>query len=58
MAFKKNLTVALFSLEKAAYEVIYEAANRPAWLRVPLQGLSDLLTHLPSTAKPLPDGEK
>ena len=50
--------LALMSLEKAAYEVIYEAANRPAWLRVPLQGLSELLAHLPSRAKPLPDGEK
>ncbi|MCU1729746.1 maltose alpha-D-glucosyltransferase [Pseudomonas sp. 7P_10.2_Bac1] len=48
----------LFSLEKAAYEIIYEAANRPAWLHVPLQGLSDLLSHLPSMAKPLPDGEQ
>ena len=46
------------SLEKAAYEVIYEAANRPTWLRVPLQGLSELLAHLPGKAKPLPDGEK
>ena len=54
----EDAALALFSLEKAAYEIIYEAANRPAWLRVPLQGLSDLLTHLPSTAKPLPDGEK
>jgi maltose alpha-D-glucosyltransferase/alpha-amylase len=29
----------LFLLEKAAYEVRYEAANRPAWLAVPLRGL-------------------
>ena len=50
--------LALFSLEKAAYEIIYEAANRPAWLHVPLQGLSDLLVHLPSAVKPLPDGDK
>jgi maltose alpha-D-glucosyltransferase/alpha-amylase len=28
-----------FMIEKAAYEVAYEAANRPAWLSVPLQGL-------------------
>ena len=54
----EEAALALFSLEKAAYEIIYEAANRPAWLPVPLQGLSDLLVHLPSTAKPLPDGEK
>jgi maltose alpha-D-glucosyltransferase / alpha-amylase len=29
----------LFIIEKAAYEVSYEAANRPAWLDVPLRGL-------------------
>jgi maltose alpha-D-glucosyltransferase/alpha-amylase len=32
----------LFMLEKAAYELCYEAANRPAWLEVPLQGLAGL----------------
>jgi maltose alpha-D-glucosyltransferase/alpha-amylase len=29
----------LFVIEKAAYEVSYEAANRPGWLVVPLRGL-------------------
>jgi maltose alpha-D-glucosyltransferase/alpha-amylase len=29
----------LFLLDKAAYEIVYEAANRPGWLGVPLQGL-------------------
>ena len=29
----------LFLMEKAAYEIRYETANRPAWLRIPLQGL-------------------
>jgi len=29
----------LFVIEKAAYEVAYEAANRPGWLDVPLRGL-------------------
>src|ERR1700754_1130389 len=29
----------LFVIEKAAYEVGYEAANRPGWLDVPLRGL-------------------
>jgi maltose alpha-D-glucosyltransferase/alpha-amylase len=31
--------IELFTLEKAAYEIAYEAANRPAWLGVPLRGL-------------------
>jgi len=33
----------LFLLEKALYEVCYEAANRPAWLRIPLKGVAGLL---------------
>jgi len=32
--------VDLFLLEKAAYEVRYEAANRPTWISVPLRGLA------------------
>lgn len=36
----------LFTLQKAAYEVCYEAANRPAWLAVPLQGLTRLAKEL------------
>ncbi|HZR37376.1 MAG TPA: putative maltokinase, partial [Nevskia sp.] len=31
----------LFTLEKAAYEVAYEIANRPAWLGIPLRGLAE-----------------
>jgi maltose alpha-D-glucosyltransferase/alpha-amylase len=30
----------LFLIEKAAYEIRYEAANRPTWLPIPLRGLS------------------
>jgi len=30
----------LFVLEKAAYEIAYEAANRPDWLSIPLAGLA------------------
>jgi maltose alpha-D-glucosyltransferase/alpha-amylase len=37
-----DAALALFSLEKTAYEVAYEAENRPAWLSVPLQGLAAL----------------
>ncbi|MFC0385437.1 maltose alpha-D-glucosyltransferase [Muricoccus vinaceus] len=36
----------LFLLEKAAYELRYEAANRPAWLPIPLRGLSALADRL------------
>lgn len=42
----EDAALALFSLEKAAYEVAYEAQNRPAWLPVPLQGLYGLLSGL------------
>ncbi len=34
----------LFVLEKALYEICYEAANRPDWLRIPLQGVSRLIS--------------
>ncbi|WP_262927435.1 maltose alpha-D-glucosyltransferase [Phytohalomonas tamaricis] len=36
----------LFTLEKAAYEVAYEAANRPSWLGVPLRGLATITDKL------------
>jgi maltose alpha-D-glucosyltransferase/alpha-amylase len=32
----------LFLLEKAAYEVVYETANRPTWVAVPAAGLARL----------------
>jgi maltose alpha-D-glucosyltransferase/alpha-amylase len=32
-----------FMLEKAAYELVYEASNRPAWLTIPLHGLHRLM---------------
>ena len=33
----------LFLLEKALYEIAYEANNRPDWIDIPLTGLKDLL---------------
>ncbi|HUH00064.1 MAG TPA: maltose alpha-D-glucosyltransferase [Gammaproteobacteria bacterium] len=33
----------LFLLEKACYELAYEAANRPGWLGIPLAGIMALL---------------
>ena len=31
--------VAVFELEKAAYEIVYEANNRPDWIGIPTRGL-------------------
>ena len=36
----------LFLVEKAAYEIRYEAANRPDWISVPLRGLTALAERL------------
>ncbi|CAJ0789487.1 Glucosamine kinase [Ralstonia psammae] len=36
----------LFLLEKAAYEVNYEASNRPTWLPIPLAGLTRVARRL------------
>jgi maltose alpha-D-glucosyltransferase/alpha-amylase len=33
----------LFVLEKAFYEMSYELANRPAWVRIPLEGIRGIL---------------
>jgi maltose alpha-D-glucosyltransferase / alpha-amylase len=41
----------LFLLEKAAYEIQYEASNRPKWLTIPLRGLSGLVQRLSGAGK-------
>jgi maltose alpha-D-glucosyltransferase/alpha-amylase len=46
----------LFVLEKALYELGYEVDNRPDWVRIPLQGLLDVLEGGAGTAKPPPAG--
>jgi maltose alpha-D-glucosyltransferase/alpha-amylase len=33
----------LFLIEKACYELRYEAANRPDWLGIPIKGVSEML---------------
>ena len=33
----------LFLFEKAFYEINYEAANRPAWISIPVRGILDLI---------------
>ena len=45
VAAEQNL-LQLFLIEKAAYEIAYEAANRPTWIDVPLHGLAQLVAQL------------
>jgi maltose alpha-D-glucosyltransferase / alpha-amylase len=37
----------LFLLQKAIYEINYELGNRPAWLRIPVRGVLELLAQEP-----------
>jgi maltose alpha-D-glucosyltransferase/alpha-amylase len=37
-----------FTIEKAAYEIAYEIANRPDWVDIPLRGLDSLLERIPA----------
>jgi maltose alpha-D-glucosyltransferase/alpha-amylase len=41
-AFERDL-LDLFLIQKAAYEVTYELANRPGWADIPMAGLLDLV---------------
>ena len=41
----------LFLIEKAAYEIRYEASNRPTWLPIPLRGLDDIANRLLNDCK-------
>jgi maltose alpha-D-glucosyltransferase/alpha-amylase len=43
-----------FLIEKAAYELLYEAANRPTWLPIPINGLSRLADRILRTPLRLP----
>ncbi|HTW53545.1 MAG TPA: maltose alpha-D-glucosyltransferase [Stellaceae bacterium] len=36
----------LFLIEKAAYEICYEAANRPGWIGIPLHGLARIAARI------------
>lgn len=36
----------IFLLEKAAYEIAYEARNRPKWLPIPLFGFAEIVSRL------------
>jgi maltose alpha-D-glucosyltransferase/alpha-amylase len=37
---ERDRLLTLLLIEKAAYEVVYEAQNRPNWLRIPILGLN------------------
>jgi maltose alpha-D-glucosyltransferase/alpha-amylase len=41
----------LFLIEKAAYEIRYEAANRPTWLGIPVRGLHAIAARLLAPAE-------
>ncbi|MBV8801188.1 MAG: maltose alpha-D-glucosyltransferase [Alphaproteobacteria bacterium] len=43
---KEQRLLTAFRIEKAAYEIVYEAANRPDWIDIPLRGLSRLIARL------------
>jgi maltose alpha-D-glucosyltransferase/alpha-amylase len=43
---KETALLDLLMLEKASYEVCYEAANRPDWLALPVEGLRRLVERL------------
>jgi maltose alpha-D-glucosyltransferase/alpha-amylase len=43
--------LSLFVLDKALYEICYEAANRPTWLRIPVAGLRTVLDSLNSAGE-------
>ncbi len=42
----------LFLIEKAAYEVAYEAANRPDWIDAPISGLTKVASRLTGRGPP------
>jgi maltose alpha-D-glucosyltransferase/alpha-amylase len=43
---KEQDIIDIFLIEKVAYEIAYEIANRPAWVTVPLSGLDRLARRL------------
>ena len=46
----------LFLIEKAAYEICYEAANRPAWIGIPLHGLARITARVTAPVMEAADG--
>lgn len=54
----EEASLLLFGLEKAAYEVAYEAENRPGWLAVSLRGLVGLLSAVQPFSDTASSGEQ
>jgi maltose alpha-D-glucosyltransferase/alpha-amylase len=46
---KERRLITAFAIEKAAYEIAYEAANRPDWIDIPLHGLVSLVERIAPT---------
>ncbi|MDE2463880.1 MAG: maltose alpha-D-glucosyltransferase [Alphaproteobacteria bacterium] len=46
LSFVEQRLLWVFALEKAAYEIAYEAANRPDWIELPLAGIERLVKRL------------
>jgi maltose alpha-D-glucosyltransferase/alpha-amylase len=46
LSSKEENVLAVFALEKAAYEIVYEANNRPDWIDVPASGFNKLAAAL------------
>jgi maltose alpha-D-glucosyltransferase/alpha-amylase len=46
--------LALFLIEKAAYELGYELNHRPDWVEIPLRGLAELASQLAPVATTAP----
>jgi maltose alpha-D-glucosyltransferase / alpha-amylase len=42
-AAERQAILELFKIHKTLYEIGYEAANRPAWLSIPVRGLLDIV---------------
>ncbi|MFO1080321.1 MAG: maltose alpha-D-glucosyltransferase [Reyranellaceae bacterium] len=51
--FESDGLLDFFLIEKAAYEVVYEAANRPSWLAIPVGGLARVAGALLEPAAPV-----
>jgi maltose alpha-D-glucosyltransferase / alpha-amylase len=42
---RERRVIEAFAIQKAAYEIVYESANRPDWVDIPLRGLAERIAH-------------